>query len=233
MLDIALDELAGGGAQQVVPRCIRFGEGQGHAVLKLVAEAEGAAGLIEGRARPEAAGKRLIKQPAVQHDVHRPVGRLDLNRPKHGRPVICHLVKNGVEVGLTITGDQRPGLVGRFALSDERDDFDRLADANFHDALQSRAGIEAGTGRPGQRGLADERRRRREFTIAAKKLGAISRPGRLPAAEIGKGDSAGESDAPGISGQYRAAGPVDLGCEERARSTARRAEHPFRIGRDR
>ena len=34
---------------------------------KLVAEAEGAARLIEGRARPDAAGKALVGQPVVDH----------------------------------------------------------------------------------------------------------------------------------------------------------------------
>ena len=82
MLNVAFDELPGGGAQEMAPRLVRRGEGQRHAVLKLVAEAVGAARLIEGGARQDAAGERLIEQPAVQHDVHGAVGRLDLDRAR-------------------------------------------------------------------------------------------------------------------------------------------------------
>src|SRR5208283_2070193 len=66
MLDIAFDELSRSGAQemlagQVGPRCR-----ERHAVLQLIAEAIGAAGLIESGPRPDAAAQRLVEQPAVE-----------------------------------------------------------------------------------------------------------------------------------------------------------------------
>ena len=87
MLHVALDELPRGGAQQVLARHRRPRGGQRHAVLQLVAEAIRAARLVESRARPDAAGQRLVQQPAVQHDIHRPVGRLHLDRAEHLVPV--------------------------------------------------------------------------------------------------------------------------------------------------
>ena len=66
---------------------LRSGSDERHAVLQLVAKAVGAARLIERRAGPDAAGERLIEQPAVQHDVHRPIGRLHLDRAEHILPV--------------------------------------------------------------------------------------------------------------------------------------------------
>ena len=67
MLNVALGELAGGRAQEVFARQIGPRGGKRHAVLQLVAKAVGAAGLIEGRARPNAAGERLVEQPAIEH----------------------------------------------------------------------------------------------------------------------------------------------------------------------
>ena len=64
-------------------------ECQGHAVLQLVAEAVGAACLIEAGPRPDAAGQRLVEQPAVQHDVHGPVRRADLHRASSVAPVVA------------------------------------------------------------------------------------------------------------------------------------------------
>src|SRR3546814_4005456 len=105
-------------------------------------------------------------------------------------------------------------LFGGPALSDERDDFDHLACTQLYDALQGRAGIQAGAGRAGQRSYSSEGRGRCKSAIATEKLRAVRRPGRLPAAEIDKGDTAGENDAPGIAGQHRAGGSIEqLGRE--------------------
>ena len=58
VLHVALDELPAGGAQQVLARELGPREQQRHHVLQLVAEAEGAAGLVVAGARPEPAGER-------------------------------------------------------------------------------------------------------------------------------------------------------------------------------
>ena len=103
VLDVALGELAAGGADQMLACQRRADRGQRHAVLKLVAESVGAARLIEGGPRPDAAGERLIEQPTVQHDVHRPVGRLDLHRAEDVLPMGAHLIQHRVEIGLRDT----------------------------------------------------------------------------------------------------------------------------------
>ena len=61
MLDVALDELPRGRAQQVLACHGRLHGGQRHAVLQLVAKAIGTARLVEARAGPDAAGQRLIQ----------------------------------------------------------------------------------------------------------------------------------------------------------------------------
>ena len=175
----------------------------------------------------------LIEQPAVQHDVHRAVRSLDLDRPEQFRPVLRHLVENGIEIDRAIMGDQRPRVSDRPRLPDERDDFGGLARGEIHVALQRRARIEASSGCPRQRSLSDQRRGCRKSTVAAEKLCAVRRPRRLSTAKIGKGDTAGEGDAPWIAGQHRAGGRIDLRRDERTRGAAGCAEHPLRVSRDR
>ena len=80
MLDVALDELPRGRAQQMFARHLRLRHAERHHVLELIAKAVRAAGLVERRARPDAAGERLVEQPAVEQNVHRAIGRLHLNR---------------------------------------------------------------------------------------------------------------------------------------------------------
>ncbi|MNW22015.1 hypothetical protein D3C71_2232560 [compost metagenome] len=63
----------------MAPRLGGAGEGERHGVLQLVAKPVGTAGLIERRAGPDATGKRLVEQPAIEHDVHRAVRGPDLN----------------------------------------------------------------------------------------------------------------------------------------------------------
>ena len=79
VLGVALGELPGGRAEDLRLRLGRGGEGQGHHVLQLVAESVGPARLVEGRSRPDAAGDHLGEQPPIQEEVHRRVGRLDLD----------------------------------------------------------------------------------------------------------------------------------------------------------
>ena len=67
VLHVAFDELARGGAQQVLARDAGVATLKRHHILELVAETIGAAQLIERGARPDAARERLIEQPAIQH----------------------------------------------------------------------------------------------------------------------------------------------------------------------
>ena len=149
MLNVAFDELPSGGAQEMAASLLRVCECQRRAILKLVAEAVGAACLIEGGARHDAAGQRLIEQPAVQQDVHGAIRRLDLDRAEQCPPVLRHLVQNGVEIGRPVAADEGRGFFGCAALSEEPDDFGRFSRGKVHDALQGGTGVEPGAGRTG------------------------------------------------------------------------------------
>ena len=75
-------ELVPRGLQDVLAGEVRRGVDQRHHVLQLIAKAERAAGLIERRAPPHPARKRLVEQPAVQQEIHRRIRRLHLDRPQ-------------------------------------------------------------------------------------------------------------------------------------------------------
>ena len=125
MLDVALDELSRRRAQQVLARHGRLRGDQRHAVLQLVAEAVGTARLVERRARPDAAGQRLIQQPAVQHDIHRPVGGLHLDRAEHIVPVAADLAtarRRDLPCGSVQSRSAASRALGGFA--EEEDDLD-------------------------------------------------------------------------------------------------------------
>ena len=131
MLHVALDELTGRRAQQMFARQIGASRDQRHAVLQLIAEPIGAAGLIEGRTRPDPAGERLVEEPAVEHEVHRSVGRLDLNRAQHIVPQRRDSGLEGVEIGRAIDLHGRAGGLPRGGLSQKEDHFGHAARRHF------------------------------------------------------------------------------------------------------
>ncbi|MNR46199.1 hypothetical protein D3C85_1651360 [compost metagenome] len=61
-----------------------------HAVLQLIAKADGAAGLIVATAGLEATGDHLVHQPAIDHDIDARVGGLDLNHAQLRTPMLAY-----------------------------------------------------------------------------------------------------------------------------------------------
>ena len=81
-------------------RCSRTSAGRAmrerHRVLELVAEAEGAAGLVVAGAGPHPAAQVLVEEPAVHEDVEGVVGRPDLHRAERLLPAAPHRLERGV-----------------------------------------------------------------------------------------------------------------------------------------
>src|SRR5262249_42850468 len=69
VLHVSLDELSSRSAQNLRALLVRCAVDQGHHVLKLVAKAVGAAGLVESRPPPDAAAQHLVDQPAVEQEI--------------------------------------------------------------------------------------------------------------------------------------------------------------------
>ena len=72
---------------------------QRHHVLKLIAKAIRAAGLVKCRSGPHAAGESLIEQPAVEHEVDGTVGCFHLNRAEDVVPKTLCRGEDRVEAG--------------------------------------------------------------------------------------------------------------------------------------
>ena len=151
MLHVALGRTAAGRAQQMLARQVGPRGDERHAVLQLIAEAIGAAGLIEGRTRPDATGERLVEQPTVEHEIHRAVRRLDLDRAQRLAPEGRDISFDGVEVGGPPGSDRRAGLLARGRVAEEKHDFGDAADGQFDLGAHRGAGVEARAERLRQR----------------------------------------------------------------------------------
>ena len=119
---IAFFELPGRATQQMFARQIRPRSDERHAILQLIAKSISAARLIEGRTRPDAAGQRLIQQPAIEHDVHGAVGRLDRDGVKHAAPEVSDFGEGRVASDAKAIAAQRPRQAVRQVESAERND---------------------------------------------------------------------------------------------------------------
>src|ERR1022692_1186204 len=126
----------------MVSRHGRLRYSQRHHVLKLIAKAVCAAGLVECRSRPHAAGESLIEQPAVQHDIHGTIGGFHLNRAEYVVPQARYRGEYRIEVGGSVFRDQgkrfRPGR----RLAKKENDFGRAIWLELETGLQRAAGIE-------------------------------------------------------------------------------------------
>src|SRR6266545_5386708 len=246
VLHVPLLELARSGPQQMLASYLAPGGCQGHHVLELVAEAIGAGGLVEGRARPDPAGEGLVEKPPVEQDVHGSVGRLDLHGGQRVVPHPPHGGKAGVEILAPVACDEPPRVGLVFALAEQEDDARPLAGSEAQRRLQRGAGVETRARLSREPSLARERGGRVERSVTPEELGAVRRPGgwlcspgargtgRSPAGiEVREGHASGELLVPGVAGEERTGLRVALRDDGGSRGTALAAEHPFGIGGDR
>ena len=233
MLIIALDELPAGGPQEMLADERRPGDRHRHPVLELVAESIGATRLVEGRARHDTAGERLIEQPAVQHHIHGGVGRLHLDGAEDVIPFLDHLFQGRVEIGAPVAHDQGDGLGPGRRLAEKEDDLRRGVGRQIDLGLQHGTGIHSRTGPIGERRVAGEGGGIVRPAVPPEEFRAVARPSLLPPAEIGEGDPRPEFGTPGVARQHDAAFRIDLGHHIRARGPARGPQDPFHIARHR
>ncbi len=77
----------------------RFGVHQGHGVLELIAEAEGAAGLVKAGAGPHAAGQRLVDEPTIGEEIEGWIGSFDMHDAESLAPIMPDAFQRVVGVG--------------------------------------------------------------------------------------------------------------------------------------
>ena len=146
MLEIPFNELPGCGPQDMFARDGRAARQQGAGILQLIAEAIGATGLVEARSCPHAAGKRLIEQPAIDHDIKGPVGRLHADCAKSFVPVASYIGQNTVNAFIAVARDQGLGVSGAGGSTEHDHHLSGAARFEREGGLQGAAWIEASTG---------------------------------------------------------------------------------------
>ena len=138
-----------------------------------------------------------------------------------------------IEIAGSIADEQLGGHRPGRRLAEEQHHVGALVGRQLDRRLQRAAGIEAGADSPGKSVFALQRRGVIDGAVTPQELGAVTRPGRLPAAEVGERHARAEVGAPRIACEHRAGVRVDLGHDERRAGAARLAERPLDIGGDR
>ena len=231
VLHIALRELMGGGQQNLVARNSPPRDAQRHHILQLIAEAIGAAYLVETSATPDPAGQRLVEQPAIQQNIHAGIGCRHLHVPQRIVPAPLHLLQHRVQIFFAVTPQQLARAVGIFGLAQKENDLDLRSRLQVDHGLQRTARVEPRANFAGEQTVAFERRRAIRRTIAAEKLGAISGIRSLLAAERRECYSPAEFVLPRAARQQRLRFRIHLGGDVR-RGCPRTSQHPFHVGRD-
>ena len=190
VLHIAFDELTPRGAYQMLAGDIAFRDRHGHHVLQLIAETVGSAELIEPGPGPDAAGKRLVEQPAIQDQIHAGIGSGYLQGAENVIPLTGDFVERLLQIGGAIVVQQPDRPFATFRLTEQESELDGRARAKLDDGLQRGAGIEAGARLSGKRYTAFEPSRMLGRSVAADEFGAIACECRLASAEIGEADPA-------------------------------------------
>ena len=230
VLNVALQELARRGPEEMRAGEVGAREHQRHDVLELVAESVRPARLVVAGARPEAAGEVLVEEPPVHQQVEGVVGGRHAHGPERLVPERLHGGELGLcrddAAGAAVAPKERAGLVQVAPLSDEEDEAPRLAGQEVHGHLQGRAGVEAGA-EAAREPRAPERGRASQRAIPAQELPAVTggREKRLAGAR--ERDAAAEDLVVGIARQDRARVAVALGHDEARHARFRGSERPL------
>ena len=169
----------------------RRGHRERHHVLQLVAESVGAAGLVERRPRPDPAAQRLIEQPAIEQQVHRPVRRPDLHRAQHAVPAL-HAPRARPRRGRP-SGSARPAparLRGSPPSPSRKTTSAPLAGAKLDGRLEDAARVEAGPDATGELPTPSERGGTLDPAVSPEELRPVPGPRGLRPAQVGEGDPA-------------------------------------------
>src|SRR5690606_8227986 len=116
-------------------------------ILQLIAEAEGAAGLIEGAPSPEAAAQILIHEPSVEHQVDGGRGAFHAEDGRNVAPERAHVLEGGIDAVGRAEIVQAPGqIVDILHLADHEDHLGRSTRGHLERSQEGRTGIGHGAG---------------------------------------------------------------------------------------
>ena len=229
MLHVALHELAARRAEDVFAQQVGSGHAQRHRILQLVPEAEGAAGLVQGGARPHATAQHLVDQPAVHEQVERIVGRLHLDGAERDIPCAGTAREGGFGGrDAPVPGQQGARMLAIATLPEGKADLVRLPGRELDPHLVGSTGIESRTGIAGQC-VSRHRRRARQRAVPPQE-GQPVRRGRVRCiADAGERDARAELLVVGIGGKDRPEFMVQLGDDVQVLASAWRPQSPLGV----
>src|SRR5271166_3398536 len=207
---------------------VAFGHRERHYVLKLVAEAVGSAGLVKSSASPYTTGERLVEEPAVGKNIHRPVWRRNLYGAEDFVPLAVDLGEDLVEIRGAIAVDQRACVVAVISLTQEDHDLGALAGTQLHHGLERSAWIETRADSSRERNASLQRSRSRGDSVAPKELGSVTRPRILSSTEIQESNSSSKLSTPCAACKQNIRIRIEFRDDMRSAAAARTPQHPFR-----
>src|ERR1043166_340357 len=111
MIDGSLSELVPRVEPDLIECPRRIDRQPEETVLQLIAEPEGASGLIISGAPPHSSRDCLVLRPSVLHQVHRTVGRVRDCAVEKTRPAPVHFLQRRLDLpGILILENERFGL---------------------------------------------------------------------------------------------------------------------------
>ena len=164
---------------------------------------------------------RLVKQPAVQHDVHRAVRRFDLHRAEQLFPLAADFGQHRVQIRSAILGNQPRCLFGpsaspsriRISVSAPGSSATSFCIAPHGSSPAPTVPLKGrGAGEAGGIG---------ETAIAADELAAVARPARLLAAKVEICHAVGEGRIPWVAREHRSQEAGSIFVETKGAEPAR------------
>ena len=232
VLDIPFGKLTGRAKEQMLARQPRFGVDEGHHILQLVAETEGAAGLVVPAARPEAARQGLIQKPAVGQHVEGRIGCFHLDGAERVFPVLPHRLQRAPRRRRSPeTMHQAAGGGGILLRAEREDDLPLLPVGKLKGGLNRGAGVQGGPDPAGEPRPA-HRRRTRERAVAPQKLGPVAAQRPRRAVGVEKGGPVGKLRIVGVPRKERPACGVDFGHHVHGRFRSQIPQDPLDVARD-
>ncbi|MNP10505.1 hypothetical protein D3C76_1026580 [compost metagenome] len=229
MLHVAFGILMGRTQQQVGTHAGGIGMEHRHAVLQLIAKADGAAGLIVATAGLEATGDHLVHQPAIDHHIDARVGGLDLDHVQLRTPMLAYRFElRGGRGQAAVLMNQAQGGRRVPGCTEAEDHVLLFTAVEVQGHLDRRARIEAATGAARQACLLQSCRCL-EAAVAADELGAIAADAGVGRVGIEERHPFAKLDRIGVPGEECAAGGVGFRHHMHRRFAAQVAQHPLDI----
>src|SRR6059058_5362601 len=229
VLNISLDKLPARRANNMLARNIGIRVYESHRVLKLVAEPECSARLIERGTSPHPGRQGLVQRPAIHHQVEARLRGLDLDGIESLLPALRIRVDRLRGVSRrSVSGDDGPYCFLGLGRAKKHYDVPRFPRVYSHAYLQGAAWIDSRADGPRQ-SRALQGRRTRDCSVPAEELSSVSGIVGHPFADRGKRDGVRELRVEVVPREHRLRWLVEARANLILCQLTRYSEYPFQV----